>query len=288
MIDPRHSSPSLSPEQVVSSGLIASGRVLSDQFLFSRPFPHQVIDNFFYGEVAANLAREINSIPDKDYRVSFRSITQRKLQLGNVQGMVPHIYPLYNVLTGPSFTRFVEIISGYPDLEGDRQFTGAGLQRYHSRGFSEIHLDSNRHPFDSRLHHRVNLLIFLNPAWQAEWGGELVLWSNRNGRPDHPAVTIQPAFNRAVLFAVTSRSWHSVNRIRCPGDRARNSIAIYYFNRIAAEEDEEPRSVIWHSTHGWLRQVVFEVTNRVMSIAKPHARYLRWLRPNKFDGVCPS
>jgi Rps23 Pro-64 3,4-dihydroxylase Tpa1-like proline 4-hydroxylase len=177
------------------------------------------------------------------------------------------------------------MVCGYPKLEGDRQFTGAGMQRYHRGGFSEIHLDSNRHPFDSGLHHRVNLLVFLNPNWQAEWGGELVLWSRKNGKPDQPRVNIQPTFNRAVLFTVTSKSWHSVNKVRCPGDQARNSIAIYYFNRFDAAGDEKPRSVIWHSTHGWPRQAVFEVTNRVITFAKPHARYLRWLRSNKFDGV---
>lgn len=286
MTKPRYSSVSLSPEQVVSFDLIGDSSVPSDQCSSKQPFPHVIIDNFFNREVAVSLAREIRSIHDNDYRVSFRSLTQRKLQLGDIRGTVPHIYPLYDVLMRPPFTRFIEMVCGYPKLEGDRQFTGAGMQRYHRGGFSEIHLDSNRHPFDSGLHHRVNLLVFLNPNWQAEWGGELVLWSRKNGKPDQPRVNIQPTFNRAVLFTVTSKSWHSVNKVRCPGDQARNSIAIYYFNRFDAAGDEKPRSVIWHSTHGWPRQAVFEVTNRVITFAKPHARYLRWLRSNKFDGVC--
>ena len=285
MINPRHSFASLSLEQLVPSDLIKNSRLLSYQCSLSQPFSHVVIDDFLNGEVALNLAREIKAIHDRDYRVSFRSLAQSKLQLGDMQRTVPHIYPVHEALTSPSFTRFVEIVSGYSDLQGDRQFAGAGLQRYRSGGFSEIHLDSNRHPFDTGLHHRVNLLIFMNPVWREEWGGELVLWSSRNGRPVRPAVTLQPKFNRAVLFTVTRQSWHSVNRIRCPRDCTRNSIAIYYFNRFAAADDERPRSVIWHSRHGWPRQVVFEVSNRVITLAKPYARYLRWLRPNKFDGV---
>lgn len=288
MMDTRSAFAAMSSEQLVSSALIRDGRLLSEQCSLSQPFPHVVIDNFFNPEVATTLAREISSIRDNKYRVSFRSLTQKKLQLGDIQGAVPHIYPLYDAMMGPSFARVIEIVSGYPDLEADRQFTGAGMQRYHRGGFSEIHLDSNRHPFDPALHHRVNLIVFVAPDWRPEWGGELVLWSSRNGRPDRPAVTIQPAFNRGVLFAVTSKSWHSVNTIRCPADRARNSIVIYYFNRVASVDDEKPRSVVWHSTHGWPRQAVFEVANRMMTLAKPHARYLRWLRPDKFDGVRKS
>ena len=235
-----------------------------------------------------SLAAAISSIEDDKYRVSFRGLTQKKLQLGNIQGAAPHLYPVYEALMGPTFTDVIENVSGYSDLQADRQFTGAGMQRYYNGGFSEIHLDSNRHPFDSTLHHRVNLIVFLTPGWQPEWGGELVLWSGENGRPHQPAISIQPEFNRGVVFAVTSKSWHSVNRIRCLGDCARNSLVIYYFNRVAAVDDEKPRSVIWHSTHGWPRQAAFEVSNRMMSLAKPHARYLRWLRPNKFDGVTTS
>jgi 2OG-Fe(II) oxygenase superfamily len=276
-------SPSL--EQLVPSNLIASGKSLSQQFCVSVPFPHVIIDNMFHPKVAISLAAEIGALEDRGYRVSFRSLAQRKLQLGNIQGSVPGLYPVYDALMGPAFTRFVESISGYSGLQADRQFAGAGLHRYHRSGFTEIHLDSNRHPFDAGLHHRVNLIIFLNLAWRAEWGGELVLWSSRNGRPDRAAAIIEPIFNRGVIFTVTRKAWHSVSQIRCPRDRARNSMAIYYFNRIDSEDDEQPRSVLWHSTRGPLRQLAFEVTNRLITLAKPHARYLRWLRTNKFDGV---
>jgi len=272
-------------EQLLASGLIATGDELSQQYSANTPFPHIVIDPFFAPEIAISLGVAISAIPDGDYGVSFRSLAQRKIQLSNILGKAPHIYYAYQTLMGSTFTQFIETVSGYPELEGDRQFAGAGLHRYGGRDFSEIHLDSNRHPFDVGLYHRVNLIIFMNPIWRAEWGGELVLWSSRNDRPDRPAAIIQPAFNRAVVFQVARTSWHSVNPIRCSHDRTRNSMVIYYFNRIGTVDEEAPRSVKWHSTHGWPRQAVFELTNRVMSVAKPYARYLRWLRGNKFDGV---
>jgi hypothetical protein len=275
-------------KELLPSDLLAKSGELSEQYSRNRPFPHLVIDNFFKREAATSLAGSIEAIPDRDYGVTFRSLAQRKMQLGKIVEKAPHIYDAYETLMGSTFTRLVEIVSGYPRLEADHYFAGAGLHRYDGRGFSEIHLDSNRHPFDDKLHHRVNLIAFVNPGWKAEWGGELTLWSCRNGKPDQPAVLVQPVFNRAVIFSVARTSWHSVNPIRCPDDRTRNSMVIYYFNRIDADDDEAPRSVVWHSSRGWRRQAVFELTNRIMSAAKPHARYLRWLRSNKFDGVRKS
>jgi hypothetical protein len=124
----------------------------------------------------------------------------------------------------------------------------------------------------------------MSPEWRTEWGGELLLWPSQYDRPHRSACAIEPVFNRAVMFEVAKRSWHSVNPIQCPHYRTRNSMAIYYFSRIARDDDEAPRSVMWHSTHGWPRQGIFEVTNRVMRIAKPYARYLRWLRTNSSTG----
>lgn len=276
------------PTKVISSELLSGADLLSDRYSVAQPFPHVVLDGFFRPELAIALAREISALHDRDYRVSFRSLAQRKLQLGNIEGATPQLFPVYDSLMAPAFTRFVERVSGYPDLQADRQFTGAGLQRYRRGGFSEIHLDSNRHPFDVGLNHRVNLLIYLNRTWLPDWGGELVLWSSHNGRPDRPAALIGPKFNRAILFSVARASWHSVNRVRCPKEHTRNLIAIYYFNRVSCPDDERPRSVLWHSTHSRATQMVFEVTNRLITLAKPHARYLRWLRSNKFDGATRS
>jgi hypothetical protein len=106
MIDSRYPSASLSPDQVVSFDLIGDSGVLSTHCSLRQPFPHVIIDNFFNTEVAQSLAREIRSIDDNNYPVSFRSLTQRKFQLGNIRGLAPQIYPLYEALMKPSLHTF--------------------------------------------------------------------------------------------------------------------------------------------------------------------------------------
>jgi Rps23 Pro-64 3,4-dihydroxylase Tpa1-like proline 4-hydroxylase len=282
--DNRDNTESSQPRNVLSFEPAAAAAAFARQYSLSEPYPHIVIDEFFNPEVANSLARHIISLRDRDYRVSFKSLAQSKLQLGRIKAVAPDLYPVYAALMEPAFAHFVEVISGYSALAADRQFTGAGLHRYHRDGFSEVHLDSNRHPFDPGLIHRVNLLVFLNAGWQTDWGGELVLWSDALGKPAKPSAVIEPAFNRGVLFSVTDKSWHSVNPVRCPAGQNRNSIAIYYFSREQLEQDGAARSVIWHSKRK-SRQLVFEATNRLMTRARPYAQYLRWLRPTKFDGA---
>jgi Rps23 Pro-64 3,4-dihydroxylase Tpa1-like proline 4-hydroxylase len=276
------------PENLLTAPLFRDTRELSRRYAVAGPFRHIVIDRFFRPEIAETLDRAIRAIGDDRYPVSYKSLAQKKLQLGSVAAKAAHIYPVYEALMCPAFIRLLEDISGVSPLAADRQFTGAGLHRYVRGGFAEIHLDASRHPFDAASYHRVNLLIFLNREWRPGWGGELIFWSTKNGRPDKPGRVIEPLFNRAVIFGVSKTAWHSVARVRCPENQSRNSIAIHYFNSARAAEDEpRPRSVIWHSSHGWRRQLLFEVYNRAMAVAKPYARQLRRLRPNKFDGAQP-
>jgi hypothetical protein len=175
-------------EQFISPCLIASGALLSKQCRSAQPLPYVMIDVFFESEAAIDLAERIKTLKNQNYGLSFRRLAQRNLQLGNIWAVVPHIHPVYDKLMNATFTRFIEKVSGYRELQSDRQFAGAGFHPYQRNGFSEIHLDSNSHPFDANLDHRVNLIIFFNPVWQSGWGAELVLWSDQNRRPHRPVV----------------------------------------------------------------------------------------------------
>jgi len=88
------------------------------------------------------------------------------------------------------------------------------------------------------MHRRVNALLFLNKDWDPSWNGQLELWARDLSRP---VASIEPGFNRLVVFAITDDAFHGVPAvIACPPDRKRFSLALYYYTADRPEEEKAP------------------------------------------------
>jgi Rps23 Pro-64 3,4-dihydroxylase Tpa1-like proline 4-hydroxylase len=88
------------------------------------------------------------------------------------------------------------------------------------------------------MHRRVNALLFLNRGWDPQWKGQLELWAQNLSAP---VVSIEPEFNRLVVFNITDDAYHGVpDRIVCPPDRRRLSLALYYYTADQPDEEKAP------------------------------------------------
>jgi Rps23 Pro-64 3,4-dihydroxylase Tpa1-like proline 4-hydroxylase len=54
----------------------------------------------------------------------------------------------------------------------------------------------------------LNLLYYVTPDWNPEFGGNLELWDNG---PKESQRVIPAKFNRLALMATHEESWHSVS-----------------------------------------------------------------------------
>ena len=109
--------------------------------------------------------------------------------------------------------------------------------------FFHVHVDRNV-AYDTGLRRRLALIVFLNKAWKPEYGGHLELWS-ADGL--HREVSIEPIFNRTVIFEVASANYHGVPApIASPAGSSRNSFLVYY-HTVGADgsEDIAPHSSIF-------------------------------------------
>lgn len=98
---------------------------------------------------------------------------------------------------------------------------GGGLHEISRGGLLNIHVDFDAHP--SGMMRAVNLLIYLNPDWEPEWGGALELVGDTTA-------TIMPLGGTAVLFETDGNSWHGHPKpLACPSNRTRRSLALYYY-----------------------------------------------------------
>jgi 2OG-Fe(II) oxygenase superfamily len=96
----------------------------------------------------------------------------------------------------------------------------------------------------------LNLIVFLNPQWDKEWGGCLEFHPDPwhcEGIPRSPVIL--PLGNTCVVFETTENSWHGFERIRFPKDgrfRSRRSIAVYFYSkRRPAVEIAPPHGTIY-------------------------------------------
>jgi SAM-dependent methyltransferase len=229
---------------VLASDIVASPDTLRAKFNNAQPFRHWVIDSFLAPKFAQDLldqfpAFERGNARNEDGMLGGKSVVERIRDLG------PAYAALDDLVKSGEFLGWLSAATGIPDLRYDPWYFGGGTHENRHGQDLDPHVDFNRHPEDMS-HRRLNLIVYLNPEWQDDWGGSLELHSDPR-RDDNAVRLVTPLFNRAVLFETTETSWHGFSRIQLPGDRrdlSRRSIALYFYTRERPVEETAPT----HST----------------------------------------
>ncbi|MBI1237949.1 MAG: hypothetical protein GC199_01265 [Alphaproteobacteria bacterium] len=268
----------------VEPGVIADKGTLATAFNAQKPFRYVVIDNFLKPQVAAFLSERfprLDTMPKL-----FREPWARKGQMSDIEKYRPTLWPIVEALQGKETRDFLTAVTGVENLQPDPLLAGSGFHQYPSGGYQDLHVDPNFHPFDKSLHRRINLLIYLTPDWQDEWGGGFDIWDDADGKPGKFVGSIKPVYNRAVIFYSSGRSWHGVGKVTTPEGITRKALAVYYYT-VGRPADEVYRdsSAIWHSHDTWWKKAVYPVVNAGIALLKPYAQYLRPLRGKVFDAA---
>lgn len=204
---------------------------LRERFLNASPFPSIKIDNFLDPAFAKEVAA---AYPDYNVAlgegVSFKSVNERrKVQLTDASKFPEPIARLNDALAAPEFLDDLSYITDIPKLLADEKLAGGGIHMTGPGGRLDVHVDFN-YMEDRKLHRRLNLLIYLNPVWEARWGGHIQLWDKDVKVCEQEYV---PAFNRCVMFMTNDISYHGVTPINPEAPYARQSFATYYYTREA-------------------------------------------------------
>ena len=162
----------------------------------------------------------------------------------------PMTYRAFTLMNTPEFVEKVKTITGIPNLVADYGMHGGGWHVHTRGGKLNIHKDYSIHP-KLGMERRINIIIYLSPDWNEEWGGGLELWSHdaENNQPKECVTKVYNKFNRAVLFDTAQNSWHGLpTETLCPEGVYRKSLAIYYVSE--ARDCAEPNDRAHFAPHG--------------------------------------
>lgn len=212
------------------------------------PYPHAVFDALLRPEVADALAHEFPRPEDPvgwDY-YGYEGF-EKKIATSKEQLLPPLLRRTLQELNTAPFIDFLETLTGIEGLVPDPMMLGGGIHLSRPGDLLGIHADFNWHP-KLKLHRRVNLLVYLNPEWNAAWGGDLELWDTTASRC---VQRVAPLMNRAVVFNTRSDTFHGHPRpLACPDGVFRRSIAAYYYTaERPADEVRDPHNTRYKGLH---------------------------------------
>jgi hypothetical protein len=216
--------------------LVAARR---EEFAHAQPYPHVVIDDFLPRAVARALVDEFPPPAASGWQ-HFHHVNEKKLVCNDLEAMGAATRAVIAALHSEEFLHGLEQLTEVNGLVADPEMDGGGLSQTCAGGFLNVHTDFLSHTKRRTWSRQLNLLLFLNPAWEPSHQGWLELWDAEVTRCER---RIEPRHNRCVIFRTDATSFHGVPAgVTCLPPDTRKSLALYYFR-------DEGRACDLHPTH---------------------------------------
>jgi hypothetical protein len=225
-----------------SGALLERARAGAAEYRVATPFPHGVFDGFLPSSVIEACVEEFPA-PTDEWLFHTDWGNSKKFATTDESLMGPMTRQVINELNGRAMIRFLEELTGISGLVADPHLVGGGMHLLGEGGFLRVHADFNVHEH-LKLDRRINVLLYLNPDWEEEWGGNLELW-NRDMTVCERRIV--PIANRCVIFNTTDIALHgNPEPVRCPAGTARRSLAFYYYTAGRPKEERSaPHSTLY-------------------------------------------
>jgi Rps23 Pro-64 3,4-dihydroxylase Tpa1-like proline 4-hydroxylase len=217
--------------EILNPQLSSTKTEIAREFQEAEPFRHVVVPDFLSPEFAKRMLDDFPSFEDR-YAIGETGDVGRKAEHRDVRDISDAYREIDEFIQTSEFLDFMSEVSGIPGLMYDPEYHGGGTHENVNGASLYTHVDFNYHP--KGWHRRLNLIVYLTPEWQVDWGGNLELHSDPWDPAADSAKLVPTRFNQAVLFETTESSWHGFRPIRLPEDHqnlSRKSFAIYLYTK---------------------------------------------------------
>jgi len=170
--------------------------------------------------------------PSPDRMLLKRSIKENKHVAAQMNAYDPLLEEAVYAFQDQRVLGLISKITGFKGLEPDVDLYAGGISAMSKGAYLRPHLD-NSHDKNKSRYRVLNLLYYVTPDWQEEYGGSLQLWDDG---PGGSARTFPCFFNSLIIMETARNSWHSVNEVT--HDFLRCCVSNYYFS--AQSPDEHP------------------------------------------------
>src|ERR1017187_7296980 len=154
---------------------------LARQYRENSPCPHILLKDFLEPDIALEMAKQFPQAVSAAW-TQYKHANENKLGMPKRELFPATIGAVTDELNSPEFGAWVSELTGIPNLMADPVLEGGGLHQSGPGGYLNVHTDFSMHHFHTNWRRRVNLILYLNPGWQEEWGGALELWEQRMAR----------------------------------------------------------------------------------------------------------
>ena len=184
-----------------------------------------VLDNFLPEAVLQQVAKETTNIPKHFWNEFTKGGSYTKE--GKAFHLAPTIQTLVHCFNSGVFINWLEGITGKHKLISDPHLVGGGLSTCGNGKSLKLHTDFNWND-ELALNREVNLMMYINPVWDAAWGGGLELWNLDKSSIN---TTIHTRPNRLLIWDHDERLVHGYPEpINCPDDQYRTNLRIFYYS----------------------------------------------------------
>jgi hypothetical protein len=198
---------------------------LREAYRNAAPFPHVAIDGLFSPHLLDPVLEEMAGMAERQWLLVDKQAEQRVRRMGSGVELGAAGAQFVGLVHSASFLYLLSEITGIWQLLPDPYLQGAGYAVMQRGDYFNVHSDRNV-AYETGLSRRLAMIVFLNKSWDPDYNGQLELWDPEAKRCD---VSIEPLFNRTVIFEVAYPNYHGVPApIACPAERSRQSFIVYY------------------------------------------------------------